>query len=227
MINRLNPQKHLTPLQWSVLKKFFADPISAPFFLTGGTALSGFYYHHRVSVDLDLFTLNPFDYPIIKDRLAKIAADIGGTYQVKTESPPLLTGFIETGNDKLKVDIVHDIPVHDGEFKVFESIRVDALENIGSNKITAIHGRLAPKDFIDLYWILKIDGKLKFERLLEKAKKKDLGLTDFHLGHIFAGIPENLPFPPTTPSVSAKEIRNFFVDLGRSLLDKAEKPKFG
>lgn len=227
MTNQLNPKKHLTPLQWSVLKRFFADPISAPFFLTGGTALSGFYYHHRVSVDLDLFTLNPFDYPIIKDHLTKIAAGIGGIYQAKTESPPLLTGFIETGDDKLKVDIVHDIPVHDGEFKVFESIRVDALENIGSNKITAIYGRLAPKDFVDLYWILKIDGKLKFERLLETAKKKDLGLTDFHLGHIFAGIPENLPFPSTTPLVSAKEIRSFFAAFGNNLLEKAEKPKFG
>lgn len=227
MINQLNPQKHLTPLQWLALKKFFADPISAPFFLTGGTALSGFYYHHRVSVDLDLFTLNPFDYSKLKEHLAKIAAALNGTYQVKTESPPLLTGFIETGDDKLKVDIVHDIPVHDGEFQVFESIRVDALENIGSNKITAIYGRLAPKDFVDLYWILKIDGKLKFETLLEKAKKKDLGLTDFHLGHIFAGIPENLSFPPTTPSVSAKEIRSFFLDLGSNLLEKAEKPEFG
>ncbi|MBI5356467.1 nucleotidyl transferase AbiEii/AbiGii toxin family protein [Candidatus Collierbacteria bacterium] len=227
MINQLNPQKHLTPLQWLVLKKFFADPISAQFFLTGGTALSGFYYHHRDSVDLDLFTLNPFDYPKIKERLAKLAADIGGIYQVRTESPPLLTGFIETGDVKLKVDIVHDIPVHDGEFKVFESIRVDALENIGSNKITAIYGRLAPKDFIDLYWILKIDGKLNFEKLMETAKKKDLGLTEFHLGHIFAGIPENLLFPPTMPSVSPQEIRSFFVDLGNNLLEKAEKPKFG
>lgn len=33
--------------------------IESKFFLTGGTALSVFYLHHRISEDLDLFTANP------------------------------------------------------------------------------------------------------------------------------------------------------------------------
>lgn len=40
------------------LDRFFALSLSENFYLTGGTALARFYYHHRESVDLDLFTQN-------------------------------------------------------------------------------------------------------------------------------------------------------------------------
>ena len=48
----------LTPLQSEFLTRFFATDTGQYFFLTGGTALAVFHLHHRVSVDLDLFTLN-------------------------------------------------------------------------------------------------------------------------------------------------------------------------
>ena len=43
----------------------------------------------------------------------------------------------EQGN-QLKVDVVKDIPRHFGEMKMHGKIRLDSLENIGSNKILAI-----------------------------------------------------------------------------------------
>jgi predicted nucleotidyltransferase component of viral defense system len=48
----------LTPLQAAFLTRFFATDSGQLFFLTGGTALAAFYLHHRLSVDLDLFTLD-------------------------------------------------------------------------------------------------------------------------------------------------------------------------
>ena len=48
----------LTPLQADFLARFFATGTGQSFFLTGGTALAAFYLHHRMSVDLDLFTLD-------------------------------------------------------------------------------------------------------------------------------------------------------------------------
>lgn len=48
----------LTPLQAAFLDRFFATEIGPLFFLTGGTALAAFHLHHRVSVDIDLFTLD-------------------------------------------------------------------------------------------------------------------------------------------------------------------------
>lgn len=43
-------------LQDRFLERFFAAPFSQQFYLTGGTALARFYFQHRESLDLDLFT---------------------------------------------------------------------------------------------------------------------------------------------------------------------------
>jgi len=57
----------LTPLRAELLQRFFATDVGRHFFLTGGTALAAFHLHHRLSVDLDLFTV---------DLLAKREADM-------------------------------------------------------------------------------------------------------------------------------------------------------
>lgn len=43
-------------LQDRFLAQFFASAVAGNFYLTGGTALARFYFHHRESIDLDLFT---------------------------------------------------------------------------------------------------------------------------------------------------------------------------
>lgn len=222
-----DPQNHITALQWSVLREFFSSPLSAQFFLTGGTALAGFYFGHRTSVDLDLFSLQTFDHRKLRTYLEEIAQSVDGVYAVKTDAASLLTGIIKVGEESLKVDLVQDIPVHFGTLQTFEAIRVDALENIGSNKITTVYGRLAPKDFVDLYWILEVDKKLDFEELLKDAKKKDLGIADFHLGMIFLNPPPVNSFPATTPAVKPETMIGFFKKLGEKLAARAEKPQYG
>ena len=59
----LNPQEnkacYLSETQREVLVQLMTEPtIEQHFFLTGGTALAVFYLHHRMSNDLDLFTLS-------------------------------------------------------------------------------------------------------------------------------------------------------------------------
>ena len=65
----LSPKDILSPLQWEFLSCFFED--AAPFFLTGGSALSAFYLQHRYSEDLDLFTLDGAAF----DRVSLYVAD--------------------------------------------------------------------------------------------------------------------------------------------------------
>lgn len=222
-----DPQNQMTGLQWSVLQGFFSSSLSAQFFLTGGTALAGFYFGHRTSVDLDFFSLQTFDHQQLRRHLETIAQSVGGGYEVKIDADSLLTGIIKAGEESLKVDLAQDIPIHFGSLQTFEAIRIDALENIGSNKIAAIYGRLAAKDFVDLYWILGIDKRLGFEKLLEDAKKKDLGIADFHLGMIFLNPPHANLFPTTKPAVKPETMIDFFNRLGRKLVERSEKPRYG
>ncbi len=46
-------------IQDQFLAQFFASVVADGFYLTGGTALARFYFHHRESIDLDLFTNEP------------------------------------------------------------------------------------------------------------------------------------------------------------------------
>ena len=45
------------------MELFCLPEVQNNFFLTGETALSGFYLFHRVSNDIDLFTTDKFDFP--------------------------------------------------------------------------------------------------------------------------------------------------------------------
>lgn len=56
----VDPESILTPLQSRALTSLFRDYRELQAFcLTGGTALAGFYFGHRRSIDLDLFTIDP------------------------------------------------------------------------------------------------------------------------------------------------------------------------
>jgi hypothetical protein len=62
-------------------------------------------------------------------------------------------------------------------FRTFGKVAVDSFEDIAVNKIRAILGRdpSEPKDFVDLYFILRRSA-FTLEYLLERAKKKEAAL---------------------------------------------------
>lgn len=170
----------LTPLQASVLEHFFATEAGEPFFLTGGTALAAFHLHHRVSVDLDLFTLDDLALREVDVVIPQLAADMGCRLGSMRRTEHYREVFLEpeTG-DPLKIDLVRDFGPQYGKRLRIDRVIVDSIENIGVNKITAILGRTEPKDFVDLYFILQ--AGYDFDDLLAKAQTKDLGLHPFYL----------------------------------------------
>jgi hypothetical protein len=116
------------------------------FRLVGGTALS-LLLGHRESIDLDLFTDEPFDREQILNKLA-------GTFQSLSyegeKSPRLFFTYI---ND-VKVDFVNTFEKFSYSYDVTEGIRFAAIEEIIALKLNAIAGRGAKKDFWDLHELL-------------------------------------------------------------------------
>lgn len=216
-------KKLLTKLQGDVLISFFAQPIGKSYFLTGGTALSGFYFYHRESIDLDLFTFETIEIELVRQVFEAIAtkAHLSLDHRVATEG---YHKFFLIGKDvELKIDLVKDQKVHFGDIKTFNKIRVDSIENIGSNKITAIFGRTEAKDFIDLYLILQ-KKLFTFQKLLQDAKKKDLGLSEFYLAHMLLEVKNLKNYPKLLIPFNKKNMENYFVSLANKLLLEA-KPK--
>ena len=67
-----NPECYSSKAQRRLLYEFAEiRVINDHFFLTGGTALFVFYLHHRVSEDLDFFTINYSDLAYVSDTLKR------------------------------------------------------------------------------------------------------------------------------------------------------------
>jgi predicted nucleotidyltransferase component of viral defense system len=126
------------------LNKLMQDEFVKEFFLVGGTALA-LQIGHRISIDIDLFSLSPFD---AETMLPQLEAN----YQFKLdfESKNTLKGEIEG----IKVDLItHAYPLV--KPLIFtEGIRVASLEDISAMKLNAIAGNgTRLKDFIDIAYL--------------------------------------------------------------------------
>jgi len=153
--------------------------INDHFFLTGGTALSVFYLYHRTSEDLDFFTINYNNIANISDTLRRIYHDNLSLIQ----SSPMFLSCLING---VKVDFVID-PMSETNapynyiLKTGKTLKLDLIDNISSNKLTAMVSRFEIKDIIDFYFISKDfwnHSEKIFMECYERARKKEALLDD-------------------------------------------------
>ena len=208
----------LNDLEKDVLEAFFSLDESAAFVLTGGAALAEYHLHHRLSHDLDLFTLNEDAFTSVSQRILELAEKVNARVTPIRSLATLNQVIIEREGIEVKVDLVRDAGPMFGQPLQVGSIRVDSLENIGANKILALFGRAAARDYIDLYLILN-EGGFTFEQLLILAKEKDLGLQEFYLaGWIKQQTPKLQTPPDILREMDLEEIKRFFLALADKLM---------
>jgi len=144
------------------------------FYLAGGTALSLFYFQHRLSVDLDFFT-HDFNYSNITETaeylqgvLEKKVKLIGQVLEKKTARMAVYSIKLTAGY-ALKIDFVEDTVELLKRTKTVDGIRVLSLEDIYLRKLYAlagmvrmideagrnkfVGGRADAKDFYDVYFL--------------------------------------------------------------------------
>ena len=177
--------KKLYTLQDEVLKVVFDT--EHEFYLTGGTCLSRFYIEKRYSDDLDLFTNQS---PRYSFAIKNIKKALNEKFQciAEVESKDFTRFKI---NDLLQVDFVNDISFRYKEPRVNENgYLLDNIENILSNKITAVIGRDNPKDIFDIYLIWKFYD-FKWSEILDAAHQK-AGFTNEELVIRLKSFPKEL-----------------------------------
>lgn len=151
------------------------------FYLAGGTALSRFYFKHRISYDLDFFTKN-----FSKSKISIIMSEISKLLKLKVElmreqnkekMARIAVFYLYINKEEiLKIDFVEDFLELVGPLKNIDGIKVLSLEDIYLRKIfavsgaietkdltgrkTFIGGRQEPKDFYDLYTLSNIFMRL-------------------------------------------------------------------
>jgi hypothetical protein len=127
-----------------LLKKLMQDERFRDFFLVGAAALA-LQIGHRISRDLYLFSMSPFD----KDQML---SDLENDYnfQLDYQHKNTLKGEIEG----VKVDLItHNYPLVK-PLHLVEGIRMASLSDIAAMKLNAISGNQTRlKDFIDVAYL--------------------------------------------------------------------------
>jgi len=158
--------RQLYSLQDRVLSTLFG--VEKEFYLTGGTCLSRFYLEKRYSDDLDLFADNSsrFSFAIKNARVAlrkefKLAPQVESKDFFRFQIDDLLqVDFVNEHSPRLK-----DVIVTENNFLI------DNVDNIMSNKLTAVIGRDNPKDIFDIYLICSFHS-FSWQEILASAHEK-------------------------------------------------------
>lgn len=211
---------YASPQHRETLLKLLAHPlIERSFFLTGGTALAVFYLHHRVSDDLDLFTLEP---AILSELEHWIRAQWKGACSKIKEGPDFLSFLLgETKVEFVRDPLSNADPRPAAELESGRRIPVDNLRNIVSNKLGAMVSRQEPKDFVDFYFIIKLHPGLDMEKAFQDARQKDAIFDDpptaaFQLEDGLALIRET---PDLLPKIKRELDRRQFLDYFSGFAD--------
>lgn len=115
----------------------------AGFSLAGGTSLA-LRFGHRVSVDLDFFTTEPFE-PVT------LAAQLGAQ---PGEIIDRTTGSLQMLIQGIKIDCLrHAYPLLDSPVTI-DGIRMWSVADVAAMKLNAITNRGSKKDFFDLSILL-------------------------------------------------------------------------
>lgn len=179
-------EENLYPLQNGVLR--IAEELGSPFYLTGGTALSRGYYHHRYSDDLDLFVNQYEDFAAAASRVAQGIRDAYET-EVESTTADFIRMRIREKRVELRVDFVNDSSEHFGELiSDAELGKVDSVTNICANKLTALY-RYEAKDVADLLEICRHET-FSWADMIAKATAKEAGVDPASIAEILVSVPK-------------------------------------
>ena len=221
--------KIISDLQDKILKGFGELKDSDQFYLTGGTALAHFYLKHRQSNDLDFFT----SIEDIMDSFSRQLENYLKRNEFVCERRRGLRSFVElVVSFQTETTLIH-LAVDSAfrfeatrEFPEYPKLRVDSLIDIASNKLLALFGRAALRDFIDVYFLAR-RGHFSKKELMNAAVQKDPGFDLYWLGVAFERIhtfhADAADILLLIEPVSLEDLKKFF-DQWRGEIVKELKP---
>lgn len=186
------------PSTLGLLRQLIEIPELKDFALTGGTNLS-LKLGHRMSIDLDLFTLKPFN----EEKIYKsIEINFPSVRKLDEDVNTLLLSI-----EGVKVDLIaHQYPLIN-EFEVIENIRLYSIQDVISMKLSAIARRGAKKDFWDIAALLDIFSVKELLACYQaKFPKSDIGMVVRSL--LYFSDAEHQELPITLFKTTWNEVKN-------------------
>ena len=208
-------QEILTNDQKLVLKAVVGEPRLAGFYLSGGTVLANYYLYHRFSDDLDFFTRADVDSTFLREFAEKLKKDLRAKSFRFERRHDRNQFFFELGEGELKLEFtrypfrqLEDPNSRDG-------ILVDSLRDIAANKLLALLDRFDPKDFVDLYFILKKRDILEIRADVQEKFGHKVG--SIFLAGELAKVRRIEALPKMLKPLTVQALKDFFADLIKKL----------
>lgn len=156
-------------IQDKVLKIVF--DATTEFYLTGGTCLHRFYYNKRYSDDLDFFTNNSDLFRQSLNGIFEAFLESGVDFVKTVDTKDFARFTVNEYGQSLQIDFVNDRVGRVGYPKSENGYLIDTIDNILSNKITAVLGRDEPKDIFDIYTIA-VSESIDWGKIIKYAATK-------------------------------------------------------
>lgn len=187
---------------------------TVPSHLAGGIALSGVWLGHRLSRDIDLFVHDPEAHRELVRSLPEVARRSGATASVVRDAGGHVRATLETQDQRLELDIVHESLPDLDEPVVVESILVESLLDLRASKLTCILSRSEPRDLVDLMFLDRAGHPPELD--LEHALKKDAGLDPSILAWLLKDFPVE-PLPQMIDPFTTDDLSEFRRQLAERL----------
>lgn len=209
----------LTPKQEQLLDLAVNEPyFLKTFYLSGGTALSSWYLHHRESDDLDFFSEVSFDYERVARWFREKQSEIGYNSKFIDEDYGFLMVSLRYPDDTfLKIDFNHYSRSRVTKGIRWRGLEIDSLYEISINKLQTISTSPRTRDYVDLYFILQNEDWSVDALMLDAAKKFPEKIDPLKLAKNFAKVSEYADLPKMLLPFNQKAMEKFFLNLAKSL----------
>lgn len=173
----------LYPLQDKVLKA--VNDLNTGFYLTGGTASSRGYLHHRLSDDIDLFVNDDSRFVLWSERIIQtLSASDDWRLDILQKEERFVRLSLTEKDILLKIEMINDVPSRIGAIRTDAILgKLDSPENILANKVTAAIDRQEPKDLADI-WGFCCKMGLSLNEAITDAHSKAAGIFPADLARV-------------------------------------------
>lgn len=186
------------------------------FYLTGGTALSEFYLHHRLSEDLDFFSQVEVDKIWLNTISTKIAKEIKATKDIEESFNRNLV-FFNLKGQIIKIEFTYFpmLPINKPVIK--KGVPIDSEIDIAVNKFFTIYQKPLARHFIDLFLLLTTKG-YSWEKIKKLARVKfDTNIDPIQLGSQLIKAKDISDLPKMLIRLPHEKWRKYFLQKAQEL----------
>jgi predicted nucleotidyltransferase component of viral defense system len=211
-------KKILTNRQIILLKSIAGEPyVRERFYLTGGTALAGFYLHHRLSEDLDFFSEEEVDLSALTVFIETLKRHLSLKRIDFEQSYNRNLFFLDFGDEIVKIEFTYFPFPRIEQGKDTFGVSLDSEIDIAVNKLFTIYQQSRARDYIDLYCLLQLHA-WSMETLIKKARAKfDWHIDVLQLGTQFMNAEDVKDLPRMLIELKEESWRQFFVAEAKRL----------